>query len=139
MRNKKNVSIRALPELGGGLPLPEFFCALFLLKEKVSSMVATAERVGKVARIGGWGLANSGNARIETFFFVLPSSLTPPFNLKDSKKSNILFFQAQIFGEPGRKDSLGRNSDGVHLRGPAGSEVFTRVNGNLIKDVIYNI
>ena len=40
---------------GGGLPLPEFFCALFLLKEKVSSMVATAERVGKVARIGGWG------------------------------------------------------------------------------------
>ena len=55
---------------GGGLPLPEFFCALFLLKEKVSSMVATAERVGKVARIGGWGggLANSGNARIETFF-----------------------------------------------------------------------
>ena len=71
MQNKKNVSIRALPELGGGgLPLPEFFCALFLLKEKVSSMVATAERVGKVARIGGWGggLANSANARIETFF-----------------------------------------------------------------------
>ena len=34
-------------------------------------MVATAERVGKVARIGGRGfffLANSGNARIETFF-----------------------------------------------------------------------
>ena len=33
-------------------------------------MVATAEKVGKVARIGGWGggLANSGNARIETFF-----------------------------------------------------------------------
>ena len=53
----------------GGLPLPEFFCALFLLKEKVSSMVATAERVGKVARIGGGVfLANSGNARIETFF-----------------------------------------------------------------------
>ena len=69
--NYKNVSIRALPEFGGGgLPLPEFFCALFLLKEKVSSMVATAEKVGKVARIGGWGggLANSGNARIETFF-----------------------------------------------------------------------
>ena len=38
---------------GRGLPLPEFFCALFLLKEKVSSMVATAERVGKVARMGG--------------------------------------------------------------------------------------
>ena len=56
VQNKKNVSIRALPELGGGgLPLPEFFCALFLLKEKVSSMVATAERVGEVARIGGWG------------------------------------------------------------------------------------
>ena len=72
MQNKKNVSIRALPELGGGgLPLPEFFCALFLLKEKVSSMVATTEKVGKVARIRGWGggLANSGNARIETFFF----------------------------------------------------------------------
>ena len=55
-QNKKNVSIRALPEFGGGgLPLPEFFCALFLLKEKVSPMVATAERVGKVARIRGWG------------------------------------------------------------------------------------
>ena len=78
MQNKKNVSIRALPEWGGGLPLPEFFCALFF-KEKVSSMVATAERVGKVARIGGWGgffLANSGNARIETFFLVLMSSLS---------------------------------------------------------------
>ena len=79
MQYKKNVSIRALPELGGGgLPLPEFFCALFLLKEKVSPMVATAERVGKVARIRGWGggLANSGNARIETFYFVLHSSIT---------------------------------------------------------------
>ena len=55
-QNLKKVSIRALPEFGGGgLPLPEFFCALFLPKEKVSSMVATAERVGKVARIGGWG------------------------------------------------------------------------------------
>ena len=34
-------------------------------------MVAMAERVGKVAQIGGWGggLGNSGNARIETFFF----------------------------------------------------------------------
>ena len=71
-------------------------------------------------------------------FAVVPKS-TFPFNFKDSKKSNILFFQAQIFGEPGRKDSLGRNSDGVHLRGPAGSEVFTRAYGNLIKDVIYNI
>ena len=40
---------------GGGLPLPEFFCALFLLKEKVSSMVATAERVGKVALWGARG------------------------------------------------------------------------------------
>ena len=68
VRTKKNVLIRGLPEWGGGLPLPEFFCALFLPKEKVSSMVATTERVGKVARIGGGGLANSGNARIETFF-----------------------------------------------------------------------
>ena len=84
MQNKKNVSIRALPELGGGgLPLPEFFCALFLLKEKVLSMVATAERVGKVARIGGWGggLANSGNARIETFFFLF---CTRPLTLATS-------------------------------------------------------
>ena len=30
MQNKKNVSIRALPELGGGgFPLPEFFCNVF--------------------------------------------------------------------------------------------------------------
>ena len=53
-QNEKNVLIRALPELGGGFTLARIFCALFLLKEKVSSMVATAERVGKVARIGGW-------------------------------------------------------------------------------------
>ena len=41
-------------------------------------MVATAENVGKVARIGGWGggLGNSGNARIETFFLVIMSSLS---------------------------------------------------------------
>ena len=78
MQNKKNVSIQALPELGGGgLPLPEFFCALFLLKEKVSPMVATREESVKLPELGGGGgLANSGNARIETFFFALHSSLS---------------------------------------------------------------
>ena len=54
-KTKKTFQFGHCPNWGGGLPLPEFFCALFLLKEKVSSMVATAERVGKVARIGGWG------------------------------------------------------------------------------------
>ena len=39
---------------GGGLPLPEFFCALFLLKEKVSSMVATAEKSGESCP--NWGV-----------------------------------------------------------------------------------
>ena len=56
-----------IARMGGGVyPCPNFICALFLLKEKVSSMVATAERVGKVARIGGWVFfgGNSGNARI---------------------------------------------------------------------------
>ena len=54
-KTKKTFQFGHCPNWGGGLPLPEFFCALFLLKEKVSPMVATAERVGKVARIGGWG------------------------------------------------------------------------------------
>ena len=39
----------------GGVTLARIFLRPFLLKEKVSSMVATAERVGKVARIGGCG------------------------------------------------------------------------------------
>ena len=51
-KTKKNVS---LPELGGGFTLARIFLRPFLLKEKVSSMVTTAERVGKVARIGVWG------------------------------------------------------------------------------------
>ena len=55
---KKNVSIRALPEFGGGLPLPEFFCNVFLLSKSLlnheSRVELTAEKVGKVARIGGW-------------------------------------------------------------------------------------
>ena len=53
IRTKKTFQFGHCP--GGGLPLPEFFCALFLLKQKVSSMVATAEKVVEVARIGGWG------------------------------------------------------------------------------------
>ena len=56
-KTKKNVSIRALPELGGGgFTLARIFLRPFLLKEKVLSMVAAAERVGKVARIEGWGV-----------------------------------------------------------------------------------
>ena len=67
---KKTFQFGHCPNWGGGLPLPEFFCALFLLKEKVSPMVATAEVGGKLPELGGGGggLANSGNARIETFF-----------------------------------------------------------------------
>ena len=49
--------------------MPKFFCALFLLKEKVSSMVATAERVGKVARIGGGVWLIRAMPELKRFFF----------------------------------------------------------------------
>ena len=92
VRTKKRFNSNIARIGGGGLPLPEFFCALFLLKEKVSSMVATAEKVGEVARLGGWGggLANSGNARIETFFLYCTRPLTDVIPTHGIYK-NILF------------------------------------------------
>ena len=67
IKTKKTFQFGHCPN-GGGLPLPEFFCALFLLKEKVSSMVATAERVGKVARIGGGVWAIRAMPELKRFF-----------------------------------------------------------------------
>ena len=71
MQNKKNVSIRALPELGGGVyPCPNFFAHFFYLRKKSRQWSRRRKKWGKLPELGGGGggLANSGNARIETFF-----------------------------------------------------------------------
>ena len=63
-------------------------------------MVATAERVGKVARIGGWGrgLANSGNARIETFFLLCSRPLAfCVFDFKRFQTMAVLYYTSQHF------------------------------------------
>ena len=42
--------------------------------------------------------------------------------VEDSKTTS----QESIFGEAGHKDSSGRPTDGIHLRGDKGTEVFTQ-------------
>ena len=53
------VLIRALPESGGGLPLPEFFGPFFhqviVPKKKVKRRFCRPEKKDQGARIGGWG------------------------------------------------------------------------------------
>ena len=51
IKTKKTFQFGHCPILGGGFTLARIFLRPFLLKEKVSSMVAAAERVGKVAQI----------------------------------------------------------------------------------------
>ena len=69
IRTKKTFQFGHCPNLGGGLPLPEFFCALFYLRKKSRQWSRRRKESVKLPELGGGGgLANSGNARIETFF-----------------------------------------------------------------------
>ena len=54
-QNKKNVSIRALPELGGGLPLPEFFAPFFYLRKKSRQWSRRRKESVKLPELGGGG------------------------------------------------------------------------------------
>ena len=53
IRTKKTFQFGHCPNLGGGLPLPELFCALFLLKEKVSPWSRRRKESVKLPELGG--------------------------------------------------------------------------------------
>ena len=55
-QNKKNVSIRALPELGGGVyPCPNFFAPFFYLRKKSRQWSRRRKESVKLPELGGGG------------------------------------------------------------------------------------
>ena len=69
-KTKKMFQFGHCPNWGGGLPLPEFFAPFFYLRKKSRQWSRRRKESVKLPELGGGGggLANSGNARIETFF-----------------------------------------------------------------------